>query len=180
MFACVLSHVRLFTTPWAVAHGILLSMEFYRQEYRFCCSVTQSCRTLCDPMDYSVPGFPVLDSTPYSLLKFTSTESVMPSTISSCYLLLPLPSVFPSIRVFLMSRLFTSGGQRIGASASASFLPMNIQDWFPLGLTSLISLKFKGLSRVFSNTTVQKHQFFGVESSWWSTLICIHDYWKKS
>ena len=179
MFVCVLSHVRLFATPWTVAHQALLSMEFYRQEYQFCCcSVTQSCRTLCDPMDYSVPGFPVLHSPLQSLLKLTSTESVMPWTISSCYLLLPLPSVFPSIRVFLMSRLLTSGGQRIGASAS--FLPMNIQDWFPLGLTSLISLKFKGLWRVFSNTTVQKRLFFSVQSSLRSTLISIHDYWKKS
>ena len=79
MFVCVLSHVRLFATPWTVAHQALLSMEFYRQEYRFCCcSVTQSCRTLCDPMDYSMPGFPVLHSPLQSLLKLTSTESVMP------------------------------------------------------------------------------------------------------
>ena len=60
-----------------------------------------------------------------------------------------------------MGRLFTSGGQNIGVSASASVLPMNIQDWFPLGWTSLISLQSKGLSRIFSNTIVQKHQFFG-------------------
>ena len=64
------------------------------------------------------------------------------------------------------SHLFTSGGQSIGASASV--LPMNIQDWFPLGLTGLISLKFKGLSRVLSSTTVQKHQFFGTQLSLWS------------
>ena len=62
---------------------------------------------------------------------------------------------------FLMSQFFTSHGQSIGASASASVLPMNIQDWFPLGWTGLISLQSKGLSKVFSNTTVQKHQFFG-------------------
>ena len=73
----------------------------------------------------------------------------------------------------LMSRLFASGGQSIGASASASVLPMNIQDWFPLGLTGLISLKSKGLSKVFSNTTVQKHQFFGTQLSLWSNS-CIH------
>ena len=65
MFARVLSHVWLFATPWTVAHQALLSVEFYRQEYRFCCcSVTQSCRTLCDPMDYSMPGFRVLHSLP--------------------------------------------------------------------------------------------------------------------
>ena len=67
-----------------------------------------------------------------------------------------------------MSRLFESGGQRIGVSASASVLPMNIQDWFPLWLTGLISLQSKGLSRAFSSTTVQKHQFFGTQPSLWS------------
>ena len=84
---------------------------------------------------------------------------------------------FPASGSFLMSWLFTSGGQSIGASASASVLPMNTQDWFPLGLTGLISLQSKGLSRVFSNTTVQKHQFFGAQSSLCPTLTSIHDYW---
>ena len=69
---------------------------------------------------------------------------------------------------FLMSQLFASGSQSIGASASASVLPMNIQDWFPLGLTGLISLQSKGLSRVFSSTTVLKHQFFRSQPSLWS------------
>ena len=73
-----------------------------------------------------------------------------------------LPSVFPRIRSFPMSQPFTSGGQSIGASASTISLPMHIQCWFPLGLTGLISLQSQGLSRVFSNITVQKHQFFGV------------------
>ena len=89
-----------------------------------------------------------------------------PTISSSVPLLLP-PSIFPSIRVFSMSQLFASGGQSIEASASASVPPMNIQDWFPLGLTSLISLLPKGLSRVFSNTTVQKHQFLGAQHSLW-------------
>ena len=69
---------------------------------------------------------------------------------------------------FPMSQFFTSGDQSIGASASASVLPMNIQGWFPLGLTDRISLQSKGLSRVFFNTTVQKHQFFGTQLSLWS------------
>ena len=73
---------------------------------------------------------------------------------------------FPVLGSFLMSRLFTSGGQSIGDSGSA--LPVNIQDWFPLRLTGLFSLQSKGLSRVFSNTTVQKHQFFGTETPLWS------------
>ena len=72
---------------------------------------------------------------------------------------------FPASGSFQMSQLFESGGQRIGVSASASVLPMNIQDWFPLGWTGWISLQSKGPSRVFSNTTVQKHQFFGPQLS---------------
>ena len=104
-----------------------------------------------------------------SLLKFMSLESVMPSNhLILCRPLLPLPSIFPSIRVFLMSWFFASGGRNIGVSAWAWVLLMNVQDWFPLGLTGLITLLFKGLSRVFSNTTVQKHQFFGAQPSLWS------------
>ena len=75
---------------------------------------------------------------------------------------------FPASGSFPISQFFASGGQSIWVSASASVLPMNIQDWFPLGLTGLISLQSKGLSRVFSNTTVQKHQFFGTQPSLWS------------
>ena len=96
-----------------------------------------------------------------SLLKLMSIESMMPSNhlILCCPLL--LPSVFPASGSFPMSWLFTSGGQNIEASDLASVLPVNIQDWFPLGLTSLISFQSRGLARVFCNTTVQKHQFFG-------------------
>ena len=97
----------------------------------------------------------------HSSLRFMSIKSVMPSshlilcrTFSSCL------HAFPALGSFLRSRLFVSGGQSIGASASGSVLPMSIQDSFPLGLTGLISLQTKGFSRVFSNTTVQKHQFF--------------------
>ena len=89
-----------------------------------------------------------------------SIESVMPSNhLILCRSLLLLPSIFPSIRVFPMSQLFTFDGQSIGVSASTSVLPMNTQDWSALGWTGWISLQSKGLSRVFSNTTVQKHQF---------------------
>ena len=113
-----------------------------------------SCPTLYDPMNCSMPGFPVLHYLP-EFVKLVFIESVMPSNcfILCCPLLL-LPSVFPSIKIFSMSWLFASGGQSIGASASASVLPMNSQDWFPLGLTSLISLLSKGLSRVFSSTSI--------------------------
>ena len=78
------------------------------------------------------------------------------------------PQSFPASVSFPMSWLFALGGQSIGASTSALVLPMNIQGWFPLGMTNLISLLPKGLSRVFSSTTVQKHQFFGSQSSLWS------------
>ena len=103
-----------------------------------------------------------------SLLKLMSIELEMPSTIPSS--VVPFSSClqsFPASGSFPMSQFFTWGGQNIGVSASASVLPMNIQDWFPLGLTGLI-LESKGLSRVFSNTTLQKHQFFGSQLALWS------------
>ena len=90
----------------------------------------------------------------------------MPSNyLILCHPLLLLPSTFPIIRVFSVSQFFASGGQSIGVSASASVLSMNIQDWFPLEWTGWISLQSKGLPRVFSNTTVQKYQFFGTQLS---------------
>ena len=87
----------------------------------------------------------------------TISSSVVP--FSSC------PQSFPASGYFPMSQLFASGGQSIGVSASISVLPVNTQDWFPIGWTGWISLQSKGLSRVFSNTTVQKHQFFGTQPS---------------
>ena len=87
-------------------------------------------------------------------------------TISSSVLPFPsCPQSFPASGSFQMSQLFASGGQSIGVSASTSVLPINTQDWFPLGWTGCICLQSKGLSRVFSNTTVQKHQFFSVQLS---------------
>ena len=87
----------------------------------------------------------------------TTSSSVNP--FSSCL------QFFPASGSFSLSQFFAAGGQSIEVSASASVLPMNIQDWFPLGLTGLISLQSKGLPRVFSNTTVQRHQFFGTQLS---------------
>ena len=105
-----------------------------------------------------------------SLLKLMSIKLMMTSNyLILCHPLLFLLSILPSIGVFPVSQFFTSSGQSFGVSASASVLPINIQDWFPLGLTGLISLLSKGLSRVFSNTTVQKHQFFGTQPSLWSS-----------
>ena len=115
-----------------------------------------------------------------SLLKLMSIESVMLSNhLILCCPLLLLPSIFPSIRSFPMSRLFTSGRQSIRASASASVLPKNIQGWFPWGLTGLIILLFKGLPGVLSSTTVEKHQYLVLSLLYGPTLTSIHDYWKN-
>ena len=123
-----------------------------------CCSVAKSCPTPCDPMDCSMPGFPVLhyhgvwsNSRPLSQWgHLTISFSVTP--FSSC------PQPFPVSGSFPIIWLFTSGGWSIGALASV--LPENIQGWFPLGLTGFITLLSKGLSRAFSSTTIQKYQFF--------------------
>ena len=105
----------------------------------------------------------------WSLPKLISIESVMPSShLILCRPLLLLPSIFPSIRVFPRIQWVSSShhvAKVLGVSASASALPMNTQDWSPLGWTGWISLQSKGLSRVFSNTTIQKHQFFSTQLS---------------
>ena len=132
-------------------------------------SVAQACLTFCDPMGWSKPSFPVH----HQLLEFAQThvhqgsDAIEPSH--------PLSSRSPPAfdlsqhqGIFPMNQFFASGGQSIETSASSSVFPMNIQDWFLLGLASLISVQSKGLSRVFSNTTVQKHQFFSTQPSLWS------------
>ena len=124
--------------------------------------VCSSCPTLCDPMDCSMAGLPVYHQPPES----TQTHvHLIGDAIQPSHPLIPFSSrlqSFPASGSFPISQFFASGGQSIGASASV--LPMNIQDWLPLGWTGWISLQSKGLSRVFSNTTVQKHQFFGTLS----------------
>ena len=125
----------------------------------------QSCLTLCNPMDCSTPGFPVLRYL-QSLLKFMSIESVMTSNYLVLCCPLSCPQSLPASGSFPVSQLFTSGGQSIGTLASV--IPVNIQDWFPFGLTGLISLLAKGLSRVFSTTTIWMHQFFGIQLFLWS------------
>ena len=130
-------------------------------------SFTQLCPTLCNPMDCSTPGLPVHHQLPEFIQ--THVPWVGDAIHSSHPLSSPsLPAFhlsFPASGSFQMSQPFASGGQSIGVSASASVLPMNIQGWFPLGRTGWISLQSKGLSRVFFTTTVQKHQFFGTQSS---------------
>ena len=128
-------------------------------------SVAQSCSTLCNPMDCSTPGFPVH----HQLLELTqihvhhvgdAIQPLNPLSSFSSHL-----QSFPASGSFQMSQFFASGGQSIGDLASASVLSMNIQDRFPLGWTGWISLQSKGLSRVFSKTTAQKHQFFSFQST---------------
>ena len=127
----LLSHVRLFGTPWTAACQAFLSITNSR-----------------------------------SLPKLISIESVMPSDhLILCHPLLLLLSIFPNIRVFSNESALHQAA-KILVSASTSVLPMNTQDWFPLGWTGWISLQSKGLSRVFSNTTVQKHQFFCAQHRW--------------
>ena len=135
----------------------------------YCYSVAKFCLTLCNPMDCSMQGFLVL----HHFLEFAQTHvhcigdtiqlsqsSVTP--FSSC------PQSIPASGSFPVSWLSASGGQNIVASASASVLPMNIQGWFHLGLTGLIFLLSNGISKVFSSTTIWKHQFFSAQSSLWS------------
>ena len=135
----------------------------------FCCLVAQSCLTLCNPMDCSTTGFPVL----HHLLEFAQShvhwvsDAIQPSHPLSS----PSPPAFNLSQhqdLFLIREPFASGGQSIGASASASVLLMNIQDWFPLGLTGWISLQSKGLSRVFSRTIDQAYVIS--QSHSWATL----------
>ena len=116
------------------------------------------------------------------LIKLMSIKLMMPSNYLISSSVIPFSSFlqsFPASGSFLLNPLFASAGQSIKASVSASVFPMNIQDWFPLGLNGWISLQSTGLSRVFSNTTVQKHQFFGTQPSLWITLTSIHDCWKN-
>ena len=129
-------------------------------------SAAQLCPTLCDPMDCSTPGIPCPSPTPRVYSNSCPSLQWYHTTISSS--VIPFSSSlqsFPASGSFQMSQFFKSGGQRVGVSASTSVLPMNIQDWSPLGWTGWISLQSKGLSRVFTNTTVQKYQFFGAQLS---------------
>ena len=140
----------------------------------YCCSVTL-CLTLCDAVDCSTLGFPVL----HRFLEFAQTHvhwvggAIQPSH--------PLLSSSPP--AFSLSQdqdlLQWVGSSHQVAKASASVLPTNTQDWSPLGWTGWISLQSKGLSRVFSSSTIQKHQFFSVQPSFGPTLPSIHGYWKN-
>ena len=129
-----------------------------------------SCQVMSDSVTPQAAACqaPLSSTVSQSLLKLISIESVMPSNhIILCHSFLFLPSIFPSIRGFSNELLYASGSQSIRASATQSVLPMDVQGWFPLGLTGLILLLTKWLSRVFSKTTILKHQFWGAQSSLW-------------
>ena len=128
--------------------------------------VAQSCPTLLRPHGLQQARYPCPSPPPrvYSNscpLSWWCHPTISSSVVPFCSCL----QFFPRLGSFPMSQFFTSGGQSTGVSATASVLPMNIQDWFLLGLNGLNSLQFKGLWRVFSNTTVQKHQFLGAQLS---------------
>ena len=140
-------------------------LAFLSQPKDYWCSVTKLCPVLCNPMNCSMPGFSVLlyhptfAQTHVHELVIPSNHLILCCPFFSCFLSFPASGPFP------VSWLFVSGGQRIGAWASASVLPMNIQGWSPLGLTGWISLQSKGLSRVLYRTTVRKHQLFTAQPS---------------
>ena len=126
--------------------------------------VSHSCPTLCDPMNHSTPGLPAK----HQLLRVYSNSCPLswwchPAISSSAVPFSSCPQSLPASGSFAMSQHFAWGGQNIGVSASTSVLPINIQDWSPLGWTGCTSLLSKGFSKVFSNTTVQKHQFFSAQ-----------------
>ena len=127
--------------------------------------VAQSCPTLCDPMNRSTPGLPVHHQLP----EFTQTHVHRVSdAIQPSHPVIPFssgPQSLPASESFPVSQLFAWGGQTIGVSALTSFLPKKSQGWSPSEWTGWISLQSKRLSRVFSNSTVQKHQFFGAQPS---------------
>ena len=156
-----------------VGHDLVTKQHWLHGSWRraYCCLVARSCLTLWDPMNCRTPGFPVLH------YPGVCSNSCLISMRQSCYLtisssVVPFSSCLQSFAAsgsFQMSQIFASDGQSIRVSASTSVLPMNAQDWSPLGCTGWISLQSKGLSRVFSNTTVQKLHFFSAQPSSQST-----------
>ena len=144
---------------------ICMFIMTYEVKCLCCCSVPKVCLTLCNPMDCSSQAslsFTISQTHVHSVGDAIQPSQSSVTPFSSC------PQSFPASGSFPMSWLFASGGQSIGASASVSVLPMNIQDGFPLRLISLLS---KGLWRIFSSTTIRKHQFFGTQPALWSNSL---------
>ena len=163
------------THPWGYPGGRIYGILLL--------SSVQFSPTVCYLMDCSTPGFPVHPQLPELIQTHVHRigDAIKPShPLSSHHLILSHPLLLlPASRSFQMSQFFASRGQSIGVSASTSVLPMNIQDWFPLRWTGWISLQSKGLSRVFSNTTVQKHHSLALSFLYSPVLTSIHDYWKN-
>ena len=158
----------MYNTEWTLMYTMFISVQSLSHVWLFVTPWIAAARLPCP----SSSPRPCSNSCPLSQWCHpTISFSVIP--FSSCL------QSFPESGSFPMSQFFASGGQSIGVSASASVLPMNIQDWFPLGLTGMISLQSKGLSRVFSNTTVQKNQFFGAQLSLRSNSL-IHTWLLKN
>ena len=154
---------------WPIFVNIFLSAIFTLSFWGFSQSVHSLSRVQLFVTPWTVASQASLSINSWSLLKLMTIKLVMPSNhLILCRPLLLLPSIFPASGSFPMSQFFASGGQGIGASASASVLSMTIQYWFPIRLTGLLSLQSKGLSRVFSSTAARKQQFFSAQSSLWS------------
>ena len=154
--------------PWCYLHGnVIIKKKMEYNCFTLLCSVQSLSRVRLFATPWTVARQASLSITNFqSSPKLISIEWVMPSNhLILCRPLLLCPQSFPGSGSFQMSQLFASGDQSTGVSASTSAFPMNTQDWSPLGWTGWISLQSKGLSRVFSNTTVQKHQFFGAQLS---------------
>ena len=165
-------------------HCSYFSVWWWRKEFRWTIEFSSvrslSCVWLFATLWIAARQPSLSITNPRSSLKLMSIESVMPSShLILCRPLHLLPPVLPSIRVFSNESALHMRWKTIGVSASASVLSMNTQDWSPIQWTDWISLQSKGLSRVFSNTTVQKHQFFSAHLSSHPALTSIHDHWKN-
>ena len=154
----------LVTTAFCLKYYISYFTVLLSSSFQFS-SVAQSCLTPCDPMNHSMPGLPVHHQLPEPTQTHVHWADDDPTISSSVIPFSSCPQSFPASESFQMNQPFASGAQSIRVLASTSVLPMNTQDWSPLGWTYWISLQPKGFSRVFSNTTVQKHQFFRAQLS---------------
>ena len=159
-----------FVITWMDLQSIMLS-EIYKTEKDKYCMLFSSVQSLSRVRLFATPWIAARQASlsitnSWSSLRLTSIESVMPSShLILCHPLLPCPQSLPASESFPMSQLFAWDGRSTRVSALASFIPKKSQGWSPSEWTGCISLQSKGLSRVFSNTTVQKHQFFGAQLS---------------
>ena len=158
--------------------SVLLHWSTFSSETAQFHSVAQLCSTLCDPMDCSMPGFPVYHPTPTACSNSCPLSRWWHPTISFSVVPFSCPQSFPASGSF-QSPFFTSDGQSNGVSASALVRPMNIQDWFPLGWTGGISLKSKGFSRVFPTPQFKTINFSALSFLYSPALTAIHDYCKN-